>query len=120
VFVIIVFVAGLGIGYFVRSAGIGTAQQWETHEADLAAVEKLHKKNMEVTLSQDPQGLLDLWAEDGVLLEPGSLPVVGKQAIQIYNKNGRGREPRFQSAELLTNVQGDSNRGRLGVRVRRN
>jgi uncharacterized protein (TIGR02246 family) len=96
VLVVIVFVAGLGIGYFARSAGIGTTRRWDTHAADLAAIEKLHKKNIEVTLSQDPQGLLDLWTEDGVLLEPGSLPVVGKQAIQIYNKNGHAANPGFK------------------------
>jgi hypothetical protein len=75
VFVVIVFVAGLGVGYFARSAGMGTARRWDTHAPDLAAIGKLHKKNIEVTLSQDPPGLLDLWTEDGVLLEPGSLPI---------------------------------------------
>jgi hypothetical protein len=42
VLVVIVFVAGLGIGYFARSAGIGTTRRWDTHAADLAAFEKLH------------------------------------------------------------------------------
>jgi hypothetical protein len=55
VFVVIVFVAGLGIGYFARSAGIGTARRWDTHAADLAAIEKLHKKNIEVTVAKPPR-----------------------------------------------------------------
>jgi hypothetical protein len=55
VFVVIVFVA--------RSAGTDTTRRGDTPTADLAAIEKLHKKNIEVTLSQDPQGLLDLWTE---------------------------------------------------------
>jgi hypothetical protein len=52
---ILVFVAGLGIGYFARSA-VGTLQQRYTHKADLAAIEKLNQEDIEVTLSQDPQG----------------------------------------------------------------
>lgn len=95
-FVAIAFVVGLGAGYFARSAGIGTAQIPDRHTGDLAAIEKLHKKNIEVTLSQDPQGLLDLWTEDGVLLEPGSPPVVGKHAIQIYNEKGHAANPGFK------------------------
>jgi ketosteroid isomerase-like protein len=95
-FVTIAFAVGLGTGYFARSAGIGTTQRSYTHAADLAAIEKLHEKNIEVTLSQDPQGLLDLWTEDGVLLEPGSPPVVGKQAIQIYNEKGHAANPGFK------------------------
>jgi len=95
-FVTIAFAIGLGTGYLARSAGIGTTQRSDTHAADLAAIEKLHEKNIEVTLSQDPQGLLDLWTEDGVLLEPGSPPVVGKQAIQIYNEKGHAANPGFK------------------------
>ena len=34
---ILVFVAGLGIGYFARSA-VGTLPQRYTHKADLAAI----------------------------------------------------------------------------------
>jgi hypothetical protein len=38
---ILVFVAGLGIGYFARSA-MGTLER-RRNAADLAAIEKLHK-----------------------------------------------------------------------------
>jgi hypothetical protein len=34
---ILVFVAGLGIGYFARSAGISRPHRTDTHAADLAA-----------------------------------------------------------------------------------
>jgi hypothetical protein len=79
---ILVFVAGLGIGYFARSA-VGTLQRNDTHKADLAAIEKLHQEDIEVTLSQDPQGLIDVWSDDGVRIHEGSPPVVGKQAIGL-------------------------------------
>ncbi|MGA7920555.1 MAG: hypothetical protein WCA38_12910 [Candidatus Acidiferrales bacterium] len=56
---ILVFVAGLVIGFFARGA-VGTLQQSYTHKADLAAIEKLHQKDIEFTLSQGPKGLTDI------------------------------------------------------------
>jgi ketosteroid isomerase-like protein len=89
---VLVFVAGLGVGWFARSAYTGMLQR-RMHAADLAAIEKLRQKDIEVTLSQDPKGLIDVWAEDGVRLNPGSPPVVGKQAIQADNEKGMAQAP---------------------------
>jgi len=88
---ILVFVAGLGIGYFARSAA-GTLQR-RTHAANLAAIEKVHQEEIEVTLTQDPKGLIDLWAEDAVQFNPGSPPAVGKQAIAAANGRFRAQYP---------------------------
>ena len=52
---ILLFVAGLGIGYFARGA-VGTLQQSYAHKADLAAIEKAHQEDIEATLTQDPKG----------------------------------------------------------------
>ncbi len=96
VFVTIAFLAGLGLGFFARSAGLGTLLRSDTRAADLAAIEKLHQEDIEVTLSQDPKGLIDVWTEDGVRLNPGSPPVVGKQAIQADNEKFRAAYPDFK------------------------
>ena len=40
--------------------------------------------------------VLDIWTEDGVRLEPGRPPVVGKQAIQADNEKGRAQYPGFK------------------------
>lgn len=72
----VVFVAGLGIGYFARGAGIGTHRSTDTHAADLAAIEKLHRADVEATLTQDPSYLTKLWSDDGVNLGFPT-PVVG-------------------------------------------
>ncbi|HWO40090.1 MAG TPA: hypothetical protein VNO32_65845 [Candidatus Acidoferrum sp.] len=104
---ILVFVAGLGIGYFGRSA-VGTLQQRCTHKADLAAIEKLHQEDIEVTLSQDPQGLIDVWSDDGVRIHEGSPPVVGKQAIGAENEKVHAQYPEFKVLKYrteITNVQ---------------
>lgn len=91
----IAFVAGLGMGFLGRSAYTGMLQR-RAHAADLAAIEKLHQKDIEVTLSQDPKGLIDVWTEDGVRLEPDHPPVVGKQAIEADNEKGRAEYPGFK------------------------
>jgi len=91
---ILVFVAGLGIGYFARSAG-GMLQR-RTHAADIAAIEKLHQEDIEVTLTQDPKGLMDLWAEDAVRFDPGGPPAVGKQAIAAVNEKFHAQYPGFK------------------------
>jgi ketosteroid isomerase-like protein len=92
----IVFLAGLGIGYFARGAGIGAPHRTDAHAADLAAIEKLHQKDIEVTLPQDPKGLLDLFTEDAVRFNPGSSPTVGKQALQADNEKFRAQYPGFK------------------------
>jgi ketosteroid isomerase-like protein len=92
---VLVFVAGLGIGFFVRSAYTGMLQG-KAHAADLAAIEKLHQEDVEVTLAQDAKGLVDIWAEDAVRFMPGKPPVVGKQAIAADNAKGRAEYPGFK------------------------
>jgi hypothetical protein len=63
---ILVFVAGLGIGYFARGA-VGTLQQRYTHKADLAAIEKLHEdafrrfRQAVLEKSEVRQLLIDFW-----------------------------------------------------------
>jgi hypothetical protein len=68
--VTIAFLVGLGIGFLRRSA-VGTLQRKDTHAADLAAIERLHQEDIEVTLSQDPKGLVDVWARMGCALRRG-------------------------------------------------
>jgi len=102
------FLAGLVIGYFARSAGIGTLQRSNAHAADLAAIKELEQEDIEVTLSQDPKGLVDVWAEDGVRLSPGRPPTVGKQAIAAENEKFHAQFPEFKVlkyAPVTTDVQ---------------
>jgi uncharacterized protein (TIGR02246 family) len=96
VFVAIGFLAGLGTGFFAHGAGVGRLLRKDPHAADLAAIEKLHQKDIEVTLPQDPKGLLDIFTEDAVRIVPGSPPDVGKQAIQATNEKFRAEYPGFK------------------------
>jgi len=94
-FVTIAFLAGLGIGYFARGA-VGRLQQTYAHKADLAAIEKAHREDIEATLTQDPKKLMDLWAEDAVNFIPESPPAVGKQAIEAEHEKMRAQYPGFK------------------------
>jgi len=44
--------------------------------ADTRAIEKLHQKDVEATLSSDPRALTDLFTDDAVLLEPPNSKVL--------------------------------------------
>jgi uncharacterized protein (TIGR02246 family) len=92
---VLVFLAGLGIGYLVRPSA-DRFRQKDGHAADLVAIEKAHQEDVEATLTQDPKGLIDLWAEDGVRFTPGSPPTVGKQAIGAVNEKFRAQYPGFK------------------------
>jgi len=100
---VLVFVAGLGIGYFARSVRATIVER-----KDLAAIAKLNEQDIEVTLSQDPQGLIDVWSDDGVRIQEGSPPVVGKQAIGAENEKVHAQYPEFKVSKYkteITNVQ---------------
>jgi uncharacterized protein (TIGR02246 family) len=102
--VVLAFLAGLGIGYVARPS-VDRFRQKDTHVADLAAIEKLHQEDIQVTLSQDPKGLIDVWTEDGVRLNPGSPPVVGKQAIEADNEKNRAQYPEFQVLKYAPDIK---------------
>jgi uncharacterized protein (TIGR02246 family) len=91
IFVTIALLAGLAVGFFARNA-VGTLER-KPHATDLAAIEKLHRADIEATLTQDPKGLIEIWTEDAVRFNPGSPPAVGKQAIQAENEKAHAQYP---------------------------
>jgi len=108
IFVVTAFLAGLVVGYFARSASIEALHRSDMHAADLEAIKKLEQEDIQVTLSQDPKGLVDVWAEDGVRLGPGRPPTVGKQAIAAENEKFRVQFPEFtvlKYAPVLVDLQ---------------
>jgi len=103
--VTIAFLAGLGIGLLVQSAVVTASRQTDTHAADLAAIEKLHKADEEATLTQDPTALTDLWSDDCVKVDVPGGPVAGKKAMrELYEKN-RTEHPDFQVLKYTTDIK---------------
>jgi uncharacterized protein (TIGR02246 family) len=60
---------------------------------DRAGIEKAHQEDVAATLSGDPKALTDLFSEDGVRLDPGSAPLVGKKAILAKNQRSMAQHP---------------------------
>lgn len=112
----VAFLAGLSVGYL---AGSGDAsergsvlsfaatpaqnkpelpahQTNRARAADLAAIEKLHREDIEATLTQDPSLLMNLWSEDGVNLAVPGPAVVGKRTIQGVYEKFRAEYPGFK------------------------
>jgi uncharacterized protein (TIGR02246 family) len=84
--VVAAVLAALGIGFVVGNGRAAAGAKADTR-ADVAAIQKLHKADVEATLSQDPSALTKLWSDDGVNLGFGAVPVVGlKDMGEAYTK----------------------------------
>ena len=101
---ILVFVAGLGIGYFARGA-VGTTHRTDTHAADLAAIEKLHRADIDATLTQNPNQLIDLWSDDCIKLGVPGPAIVGKKGIQEVYEKFRADHPDFKVLKYAPEIQ---------------
>jgi uncharacterized protein (TIGR02246 family) len=104
VFVIIAFLAGLAIGFFARSAGPGALLRKDARTADRAAIEKLHRADVEATRPQDPIELTDLFSDDAVnLVFPA--PAVGKKAIREAFEKFRSEHPDFKVLKYAPDIK---------------
>jgi hypothetical protein len=85
-FVTLAFLGGVGVGLFARSAYKGVVQR-RPNAADLAAIEELHRADIEATLKQDPVYLDQLWSDDCIKVDGPNGPVVGLKAMkEMYAK----------------------------------
>ncbi len=102
-FVGIALLAGLGVGSLARSA-MGRLHGTDTRAADLAAIEKLHKADVEATMKQDPGSLTNLFSDDAVnLVFP--TPAVGIKAIREAFEKFRVEHPDFQVLKYSADVK---------------
>ena len=100
---ILVFLAGLGIGFFARGAYTGMLQR-RTHAADLAAIEKLHNVDVEATFTEDPSYVPKLWSDDSVnLVFP--TPAVGIKAIGEAFQKFWAQYPDFKVFKYTPNIK---------------
>jgi uncharacterized protein (TIGR02246 family) len=60
----------------VRTAPLKPQQQ------DIDAIRDLERRDIQTSKANDLDALVSLWTDDGVLLQPGSAPVGGKDAIR--------------------------------------
>ena len=101
---ILVFVAGFGIGYLARGI-LGATPRADTHAADLAAIGKLHRADIEATLAQDPMQLINLWSDDCVKLGVPGPAIIGKKGIQEVYGKFRADHPEFKVLKYAPEIQ---------------
>jgi len=74
-----------------------TAASDPTRTAERTAIKQLDRKDIEASKKNDVDALVALWTEDGVLLQPGSAPVVGQSAIREALEQQRQRAAQVQT-----------------------
>jgi len=79
--------------------------QSRARSADLAAIERLHEADKEATLAHDETQLLALWTEDGVALQPGQPPMVGKTAIRMAMDENFRQFPQLKVLKYSADVR---------------
>ena len=72
---------------------------------DLSAIKSLHEKDMSASKQRDIKTLITLWTEDGVLLNPGQEPIIGKEAIWDYMKKEADKDQVFEIMEYVHNFE---------------
>jgi uncharacterized protein (TIGR02246 family) len=66
-------------------------------QTDLRAIQELERQDAEAARTNDVDALVSLWTDDGVLLQPGSAPVIGKDAIRLVLE-----QQKHQAAQVET------------------
>jgi uncharacterized protein (TIGR02246 family) len=99
------FPAGLGIGFFAQRGGLGALPRKDKRAADLAAIENLHRADIEATLTQSPSLLINLWSDDCVKLGVPGPAIVGKKAMQEVYAKFRSEHPDFHVLKYAPEIQ---------------
>jgi uncharacterized protein (TIGR02246 family) len=60
-------------------------------DSERAAIEALHQRDIQATLSGDVDQLVSLFTDDGVLLSQDAPPFVGKEAIRAHMKEQKAQ-----------------------------
>ncbi len=76
--VLVIFVASDAIAARKSSGGSDVRSE----VTDRAAIQEMEHRDIEASEINDVETLASLWTEDGVLIQPGTNPLVGKPAIR--------------------------------------
>ena len=70
-----------------------------------AGIETLHQEDVAATLTRDPDALTALWDDDGVLLQPGQSPVIGKMAFREFLRQSLAKYPSTKVLKYAPDVR---------------
>ena len=110
--------SSLALGLLYLTQNVGAVQKHSEPSLDLnqtapegktlAAIKALHDEDVAATLSGDPKRLANLFSEDGVLLEPGTRPQVGRDAILRENLKEKTSRPNAREISYTIKFSGSS------------
>ena len=84
------------------------ASTWSAYgqnsDAIPAGIEKLHKDDITATIARDVDALTALWDGDGVLLQPGTPPIVGKPAFHDFMKQALANSPSVKVVKYVPEI----------------
>jgi uncharacterized membrane-anchored protein len=78
---------------YAYQGSVAAVKMDDAHAQDLAAIQKLLRQDVAVTLSRDTAALTDLFTDDGVRLQQGEPDDIGKQAIRTTNESQKAAAP---------------------------
>lgn len=68
-------------------------------------IEKLHQDDIAATIGRDADALTALWDEDGVLLQPGTPPIIGKAAFHDFMMQALAKSPSVKVVKYVPDIR---------------
>ena len=77
------------------------SEQKSSHDADMAAIEKLHETDMAAAKIHDIDTLITLMTDDCILLPPGQEPIRGRDAIWKFMQEQLPENQKYEITEYV-------------------
>ena len=86
-------------------AAFAWSARGQNPDAIPAGIEKLHQDDITTTIARDIDGLVALWDEDAVLLQPGTPPIIGKAAFRDFTKQAFAKSPSVKTVKYVPEIR---------------
>ena len=84
---------------------MGCHSENSTRNRDVEAIQKLHETDMAAAKIFDIHTLISLWTDDGILLQPGQEPIVGKEALWKYLNTALEQQKQYEIIEYVQHFE---------------
>ena len=81
------------------------SEQKSSHDADMAAIEKLHETDMAAAKIHDIDTLITLMTDDCILLPPGHEPIRGRESIWKFMQEQLPENQKYEITEYIQHFE---------------